>query len=265
MLRTVLPNKELSFLIRRFLLIEPEDGQNSLTDKFIPDGCVSLAFNFGGKVSIFDDNKRILLPGYFIVVPVSRTIFVEVNHIPETLVAVCNASVFSRFFGIKFTNFYGGLFPKAENVIPRQVYNAMGCMQNHSERIPMLEHFLLKLTSQKYFPDEIDRVYDQIMNCYGVENVNRLLENLNFNPRSFRRKFQCRVGISAKALSRIVRVNYLWNCYLTNNKADFQEMVYSGGYHDQAHLINDFKKIIGETPAKFFKRDQHSLRIISGK
>ena len=133
------------------------------------------------------------------------------------------------------------------------------------DRIKLFEEFIQQKTSVGYQPDEIDKVYDQIMELTDFTRLNTLMANLELNPRSFRRKFLERVGVNAKMLSRLVRINYLWNCFLTDNETDFQNMVFDGKYFDQPHLINDFKKIIGESPKSFFKRNQSDMQIISGK
>jgi hypothetical protein len=42
-------------------------------------------------------------------------------------------------------------------------------------------------------------------------------------------------------------------------------MVYDGNYYDQAHLIHDFKAVIGEAPFHFFKKEQDKVVFLSGK
>lgn len=73
------------------------------------------------------------------------------------------------------------------------------------------------------------------------------------------------MGLNAKSLARIVRVNYLWSNIINHQAVDFQKMVFEGDYFDQAHLIHDFKQIVGETPSYFFKRNLDNVKIISGK
>jgi AraC-like DNA-binding protein len=51
---------------------------------------------------------------------------------------------------------------------------------------------------------------------------------------------------------------------MENKAEDYQSVVFMANFHDQAHLINDFKKIIGETPKAFFSRNLDNVRVISG-
>jgi AraC-like DNA-binding protein len=40
--------------------------------------------------------------------------------------------------------------------------------------------------------------------------------------------------------------------------------VFDGNYFDQAHFINDFKSITGETPSYFFNRNLQITKMFSG-
>ena len=259
------PGKETSFIVRRYLTITPSNNNDILCEKFVPDGSTSLVFNFSGTVTVIDKGEKITVPPFFITSPIKRTLIIEANPAPQTIVAICKASVFSRYFRIKNNRYTESPFFSAHNIIPVTLYESMSKCDSPEDRIKLFEEFIQQKNSVGYQPDEIDKVYDQIMELTDFTRLNTLMANLELNPRSFRRKFLERVGVNAKMLSRLVRINYLWNCFLTDNETDFQNMVFDGKYFDQPHLINDFKKIIGESPKSFFKRNQSDMQIISGK
>jgi AraC-like DNA-binding protein len=130
----------------------------------------------------------------------------------------------------------------------------------------LFENYLLENTNIKsYKKDNIDEFYEKIMLSKGDTRISSLLNSLNMNPRSFRRHFIRRVGISAKGLLRIVRVNYIWDNFRNNNNLNFYDVVYDCNFFDQAHLINDFKKIVGESPKRFFSRNLKYVESFSGK
>ena len=47
-----------------------------------------------------------------------------------------------------------------------------------------------------------------------------------------------------------------------NNKPEFKlkELLDEGEYYDQAHFIKEFKKLVGETPSRYFKRSYASVK-----
>ena len=83
--------------------------------------------------------------------------------------------------------------------------------------------------------------------------------------RTLERNFIKRTGVTPKTLMRIVRLDYLWTKIKDENAIDYQELVFDGNYFDQAHFINDFKSIIGETPNYFFNRNLQITKMFSGR
>ena len=72
-------------------------------------------------------------------------------------------------------------------------------------------------------------------------------------------------GITPKKLLRLVRFDYLWTKINNEKTIDYQDLVFDGNYFDQAHFINDFKSITGETPSYFFNRNLQITKMFSGR
>jgi AraC-like DNA-binding protein len=262
---TIYPSEDCSFLIKRFLFLTAPEKCDQIEEKFIPDGCISFVFNFEGEVTVSDNTSTYILPSHFIVKPAITSLNICTHPPLDTMVVVCNASVFTRFFGVDLSKPSIKPFIDGKTLIPAIILDALKNCKNEQNRKEIIEIFVRQNLKGTYVPDEIDLVYTKIVMSKGEISVDELLKQANLNPRSFRRHFMPRAGLSAKALSRLIRVNYLWDCCLKGSKTDFQSMVYDGNYYDQSHLIHDFKKIVGEAPSHFFKKDQIKATIISGK
>lgn len=264
--QTVLyPSLSLQFLVNRYIFLHSTDAGEKISEKLIPDGLASIAFNFNGKVQITDGKNCTLVPPLFLGLPITRSLVVEVSDAPDTMVVILNASVFTKLFSFKADILPNEAFKLIEHIIPQSLFLAMKSANSNQKRIFLFEKFIESQLTTNYSLDEVDEMYLRIINQKGVEQIYLLLANYSMNHRSFRRYFNARVGLSAKSLSRIVRINNLFNCYLMNNQSDYQSLVCDCQYSDQAHLINDFKKIIGECPEIFFKHNQGQIRLISGK
>lgn len=257
------PSNNCAFLIKHFLFLESFNKHEAIEDKFIPDGCMSVVFNFTGNVSAATQTECYKLPSYFIVIPAIQHLIIKTFPPLNSLVVVCKASVFTRLFKIDLATYCEQPFIDGRRIIPEQIYFEM--KNKPDKRQLIFENYIISTTTTNYIPDDIDLTYDKIICSKGETLVNELLKQADINPRSFRRRFLSRTGVNAKALSRLIRINYLWDCYLKGNKTDFQSMVYEGNYYDQAHLINDFKKIVGEAPSHFFHKEQSNTLFISGK
>jgi len=145
------------------------------------------------------------------------------------------------------------------------MYESLKKLTTTKARTRLFEDYLVKnILTKDYLPDKIDMAYDRIIHSNGEIKIIDLLKQLEINPRAFRRAFVKRIGISAKELLRIVRVNHVWELRRSEELIDFNTIVYQCRFFDQSHFIKDFKKIIGETPKEFFNRELKQVKFISG-
>lgn len=257
------PSNNCAFLIKHFLFLESFNKHEAIEDKFIPDGCMSIVFNFEGNVNVNNNIGCYDLPSFFVVFPNIQHLVIKTYPPLDSMVVVCKASVFTRIFKLNLIPYTNHPFIDGRKILSEQLWLEMKNNPNNRQKI--LEDFIISIYPTKYIPDDIDLAYEKIIHSKGETLVNELLKQADINPRSFRRRFLSRTGVNAKALSRLVRINYLWDCYLKGQKADFQSMVFEGNYYDQAHLIHDFKKIVGEAPSHFFNKEQANVLFLSGK
>ena len=121
---------------------------------------------------------------------------------------------------------------------------------NH-QRIAVLDKFLLyRLCKTPHKVDVIDKALSSIIQHKGVLSINQLADDLCISSRQFRRRFIEKVGVSPKLFSRIKRFNYISNLSSTSS-ANWKDMVYEGGYYDQAHFIRDFCAFSGRKPSDY--------------
>jgi AraC-like DNA-binding protein len=114
-----------------------------------------------------------------------------------------------------------------------------------------MEQFLLKkLRDSKPAPDMVDQPLCSIQQHKGILPVRQLSEESCISPRQFRRRFTEKVGVSPKLYSRIKRFNYISNLPAAG-LANWMDMVYEGGYYDQAHFIRDFCDFSGKNPSDY--------------
>ncbi|MEX2564308.1 MAG: AraC family transcriptional regulator, partial [Cyclobacteriaceae bacterium] len=98
--------------------------------------------------------------------------------------------------------------------------------------------------------DLVDETLSKILHSRGILSVRNLSQDYCLSPRQFRRRFTERVGVSPKMYSRIKRFNYI--SYLTTNEFEnWQDIVFKGGFYDQAHFIRDFCHFTGKKPTDY--------------
>jgi len=98
----------------------------------------------------------------------------------------------------------------------------------------------------------VNRAAELIRHSKGIRIED--LPNLIFiSKRQLEREFKSKVGISPKHYLRITRINEVVRLLDDNHTTDLSSVAYQCGYFDQAHFINDFKRITGEKPTIFVK------------
>lgn len=86
----------------------------------------------------------------------------------------------------------------------------------------------------------------------GEARVDRVAERLGVSARHLRRAFTSSIGIGPKDFARTVRLQRALR--LADSSSDWGRIASAAGYYDQAHLIADFRELIGLTPSAFLKR-----------
>jgi AraC-like DNA-binding protein len=259
------PSPELQHLITQYLVLKigPEDP--CIHDKFIPDGHAALVFNFNSSQASINPGKNEVLPEFFVVVPRIQPLKIEVSAPAESLIVMCKASVLSKVFDVKFNEPTEVPYMKADLFRGFPMFNHLSRIQNMTERIAFLEdHIRSHYPVRNYLPDEIDRLYAEIIGSEGKISIDEAMRSLETGMRSLRSRFMERVGINPKGLARIVRVNFVWRALSIAHTRDLQYAVYIGDFFDQSHLNRDFRMIVGETPRSFFNRNLEQVRLLSG-
>jgi AraC-like DNA-binding protein len=94
----------------------------------------------------------------------------------------------------------------------------------------------------------------------GEVRVESVAERLGVSARHLRRAFTENVGVGPKEFARTVRLQRAVRRAATSK--DWARIAADVGYYDQAHLIADFRRLVGLTPGAFLKRagDRDGIR-----
>ncbi|MFV8753829.1 helix-turn-helix domain-containing protein [Nannocystaceae bacterium ST9] len=86
----------------------------------------------------------------------------------------------------------------------------------------------------------------------GEVRVESAAEQLGVSARHLRRAFKESVGVGPKEFVRALRLQRALRRAATSK--DWARIAMDAGYYDQAHLIADFRRLVGLTPGAFLKR-----------
>ncbi len=98
------------------------------------------------------------------------------------------------------------------------------------------------------------RLVDTIFYDPTILTVERLAERSGLSVRTLQRLFKMYVGVPPKWVIRRYRLHELLERFHSGENFDGAQLALDLGYADQAHLINDFRKLAGYTPNQYIRR-----------
>lgn len=126
---------------------------------------------------------------------------------------------------------------------------------SYYETVSLLDDFFLKLllkhtkVKQTFF-----RQVNQILSTKSrIPTVIELADGLNIHERSLQRKFREEVGLTPKEYLRLFRFIKIFQAISTNPRITIQDLIWHGGFYDQAHLIHEFQKVTNCSPMDFYR------------
>ncbi len=136
-------------------------------------------------------------------------------------------------------------------------------LEREDAAAPLLDAiFLERLPPRRRLDEKVMQAVFRLLHSSGEEAVGEVAAAVGLSPRQLRRRFRKEVGLSPKELARVQRL-----------RASAVEAVFAAdepwvaiaahrGYADQAHLIREFRGLLGVTPSGF---EDHFRRIRHGR
>lgn len=97
------------------------------------------------------------------------------------------------------------------------------------------------------------RLVKHILQETNIKTVDDLVERAGIGKRTLQRLFSEYVGASPKWVIRRYRLHELVERINSGYKLELADVALELGYFDQAHLINDFRSIVGYSPLQYQK------------
>lgn len=149
-------------------------------------------------------------------------------------------------------------YADAENICEGESSQLIECIHNEyltvTSRIAAINTYLLdQLGKSKENDLAVTAAIETIERYKGRISIDRLAYTLGMSRRNLDRRFKERTGLTPKQFCRNLRFKNVFKSLKTSPHTDLVDVAITGGYYDQAHLINEFKHFTGISPVKYFK------------
>jgi len=236
------PHPALSNYIDAYWTINTGNIGQPKLHRILPDACTDIIFNKGNTIYRPDRRQAMLSEESYLIG--TMTTFTE------TMESSGNSLLGIRFKPGAITAFYhldlheitDTAVPYKDNILRETVYQSTDLLHD------LNLHFLKKLPSQ---PMALAAVLADIHSSSGRVRVAELIKKHAMSERKLERLFNKDVGVSVKAMSRLIRFKHALGVIQDTTAAQsLSDIAYTTGYYDQAHLCNEIKEYTGFTPSQ---------------
>lgn len=121
-----------------------------------------------------------------------------------------------------------------------------------SARITVIGQFLGAL--HRPARTDLEAALVRLVRTGGRSSVDSVAHAVRMDVRTFRRRCTQAIGVSPKRLARLVRFDRAVGALSGQTGVCWAEFAPEHGFYDQAHLIREFRGLLGLTPADFVAR-----------
>jgi AraC-like DNA-binding protein len=251
LLSSALPCLQLRPYVRAYAYRKWESTDLTLSEPVPPQLEQVLNFEFGAMPGVLHwqgpVSCRIWIGGAQTVFPGHMRLYPGV----ESFAVFFQPAGWSCLFRIPICEFTNRIY-EAYSVIGKQLgslWNRLGETSSFERRVAIVEEFLLRKVPGAVDSDAITKAVTYIFQCHGAVSVSRLAERQSIGLRQFERRFREGTGVSPKMFARVARFQAAVDAKLARPQRTWLDIAHTFGYHDQMHMVRDFKKLSLNTPS----------------
>ncbi|MFY9571259.1 MAG: helix-turn-helix domain-containing protein [Blastocatellia bacterium] len=270
------PAEPLAKLIKCIWLMESEPDNSSDVERILPDGCTEIVFNFADPFYQHNPDGT----------TERQPLTLVVGQMLQALLIAPSQRV--QLLGVRF--WPGGAYPfltvpqheiagqvialdAVWGAISREIQSRLADAATSADRVTEVENILLaRLNHFRPHDEEVLKATALIVRTRGRISIGRLAERMGINSRTLDRRFNNKVGLSPKALCRVIRFQRIFSLIERDSgpkregfssgrglleegavgAPDWVRLALECGYYDQPHFIKEFKAFAGKEPTAYF-------------
>ena len=245
----LIPSEPLSLFIKSILIFENTEKPAITKLPFFADGYPGFLFHrTKGGLTVIPHQKE--MPDLFIYGQTISPVELEIKGSYSVIVFQLYPFVLRSFYGID---------PQSINddcYIPdntQEVLNSLRSSATIDECMELIKTYLLNHFEKKKdnLDFEIRRALEIIIAGNGTENIGQIAKELDFNIRTFERRFLTETGLSPKQFAKIIQFQTSLQQLNSKDYNKLSDIVYENGFSDQSHFIRVFKAFTGKTPKSY--------------
>ena len=246
------PELVLKPFVRAYVQREAHLGSGELVEPVVARLGVMLEFEFAGSYEVRNyGTETVEEPNNISIIgPQSwrRSRLIIRGHV-ESLVVMFQPCGFHGLFGVA-TEPLAQTGTEGHSVLGPAVsrlHQQLGNARCFAERARMLDAFFLRQLMKVRAKDPVQQALDLLTIPGNTLKVAAVADQMGINVRQLERRSLAYAGVSPKTLTRISRFSHALSLR-TERSLNWTQIAHAAGYHDQMHMIRDFREFAGEAP-----------------
>jgi AraC-like DNA-binding protein len=245
----VRPHPALGGAVLRYFVVGPDAGP--LSHRVVPDGCVDLVFNLGDRHGARGGRPE---PEVGVVGVVTRPVTVSRPAGAPAVGVVLSPAATCSFLGAPIESMNDRVVDLRE-LWGREAITLLDHLRDASDstsRARCLDTFLAAKLARSRPPDPVVLSALRLIGARrGAIAIHELLRELNVPERRLERLFRQWTGLSPKRMCRLAQVDAARVRLARPPGPAWGALASELGFADQAHMIREFHKLTGQTPARY--------------
>lgn len=260
------PSALLKPFVECYFVWEWDIGAVPRTVDSPPNGFTSLVINYGNSYKVSDSrSSERETPTAFLSGQFTTRYQLQLGGSIGMAGIVFKPSGMSSFFKVPMYELTGErlCFESIFGKDGKELVSKIGDSPSPLSKVSLFEAFLSRQMQQANPSDlALDVAANTIVKNNGIVKMDDLLSRACMSRRNFERRFLERVGVSPKYYARLRRISRI--CYQMGSaqKVDWQRLIGTGDYYDQAHFIKDFRDFMGEAPSVYAENNAELFRFL---
>lgn len=260
-IKTAKPSPILQPYIKQYWCLENVllNGEKHI-QRIIPSGLPELSLYIGNKPLIIGNKKdfedNFILNGHqkeFYDLQIEKELSVfSIVFQPQGLMT---------FFHLPLNELYNQSVPLKylNRKLEQEISPRLTSEQSFEKRIQIVERYFSDILKEEYNRFNFTRINHAInivRQTRGNISIEYLASETCLSRKQIERKFSELIGITPKKYLKTIRFQFSLYLKSRNEKLNITDLAYESGHYDQAHFINDFKKLTGITPKQYFDNNK---------
>ncbi len=229
------------------------ENEPALPYTVLPDTALVMGFQYKGQLALVSEHgARPLATAGITGLQQEHRRFLN-SQFTGTVLVKFKPGGAASFFRLPLHELFGQslsldlLAPRSASI---RVEEQLGEARSDTARIEVIEDFLLSCKVDQPEDKLAIAAVQLITQSGGAIRIAELAKQLYTSASPLEKRFRSRIGASPKKFAQIIRFQNLLAS--SGNVHSAAAKAYEGGYFDQAHFINDFRRFSGQTPQAFF-------------